>query len=98
MIRHASRVALAFLAAILSFAAPCASAAAPAPPQSVRLYVLDGGTLHITDTGRFGLRKDEVATSDLAVPAFLVVHPKGVLLWDAGAVPDADWRPAGAAV
>jgi N-acyl homoserine lactone hydrolase len=68
------------------------------PPQSVRLYVFDCGTLHIADTGRFGLKREEVATSDLSVPCFLVVHPKGTLMWDTGAVPDNDWKPTGAAV
>jgi glyoxylase-like metal-dependent hydrolase (beta-lactamase superfamily II) len=34
---------------------------------------------------------------DLAVASFLVVHPKGTLMWDACAVPDADWTPVGAA-
>lgn len=45
-------------------------------PQSVRLYVFDCGTLHITNTERFGLKKEEVATADLSVPCFLVAHPK----------------------
>ena len=31
------------------------------PPGLVRLYVLDGGTLHVTDPSRFQLKKDEVA-------------------------------------
>jgi glyoxylase-like metal-dependent hydrolase (beta-lactamase superfamily II) len=44
------------------------------------------------------LKKEEVATSDLSVPCFLVVHPKGTLLWDSGAVPDAEWKPTGAPV
>jgi len=60
--------------------------------------VFDCGTLHIADTGRFSLKKNEVATSDLSVPCFLVAHPKGTLIWDTGAVPDADWKPTGAAV
>ena len=59
-------------------------------PQSVRLYVFDCGTLHIAaaDMGRFRLTREDVATTDLAVPCFLVAHPKGTLLWDAGVVPD----------
>jgi N-acyl homoserine lactone hydrolase len=68
------------------------------PPPSVRLYVLDCGTLHIADTGRFGLKPEEVTTSDLSVPCFLVAHPKGTLIWDTGAVPDSDWKPTGSAV
>jgi glyoxylase-like metal-dependent hydrolase (beta-lactamase superfamily II) len=67
-------------------------------PSTLRLYVFDCGTLHIADTGRFGLKPEEVATSDLSIPCFLVVHPKGTLLWDTGAVPDAAWKPTGKAV
>jgi glyoxylase-like metal-dependent hydrolase (beta-lactamase superfamily II) len=34
----------------------------------------------------------------MAVPCFMVAHPKGTLLWDAGVVPDTDWKPTGASV
>lgn len=68
------------------------------PPRSVRLYVFDCGTLHIADTGRFGLKAEEVATRDMSVACFLVAHPKGTLIWDTGAVPDTAWKPTGAAV
>src|SRR5512135_3524345 len=68
------------------------------PLRSLKLYVFDCGTIHVANTEAFGLKKEEVATSDLAVPCFLVVHPKGTLLWDAGAVPDADWKPTGAPI
>ena len=71
----------------------------PAPlPQSVRLYVFDCGTLHVADLSRFQLKPEEVAERDLAVACFLVAHPKGTLMWDPGAVPDADWKPTGAPV
>jgi N-acyl homoserine lactone hydrolase len=68
---------------------------APAVP-SLRLYVLDCGAIHVADTARYELRREEVANPNLAVACFLVVHPKGTLIWDAGAVPDAEWTPAGA--
>jgi N-acyl homoserine lactone hydrolase len=70
----------------------------PPPPPTVRLYVFDCGTLHIADLGRFQLKKEEVATSDLSVACFLIAHPKGTLIWDTGAVPDTAWRPTGTAV
>lgn len=71
--------------------------ALPAPP-SVRLYVMDCGTLHIADLGRFRLKPAEVATSELSVACFLIVHPRGTLIWDTGAVPDAAWTTTGAPV
>src|SRR5438046_1169071 len=67
-------------------------------PQSVRLYVFDCGTLHIADNGRFRLKVEEVATSDLSVACLLVAHPKGTLIWETGAIPDADWKPTAGAV
>ena len=70
----------------------------PGLPRSPRLYVFDCGTLHIADLSRFELKREEVAASDLSVACFLVAHPKGTLLWDPGAVPDADWTPGDAPV
>jgi glyoxylase-like metal-dependent hydrolase (beta-lactamase superfamily II) len=71
-----------------------AQSSPPPAPASVRLYVLDGGTLE-SDPERYRLKKEEVATTQLAVTAFLVVHPRGTLLWDTGAIPDDSWTPDG---
>lgn len=60
--------------------------------------MFDCGTLYIANLGRFRLTKEEVQTSDLSVPCFLVVHPKGTLIWDVGAIPDEAWNPTGSAV
>lgn len=62
-----------------------------------RLYVFDCGSLQ-ADPARFRLTREEVSTTTLAVPCFLVVHPAGRLIWDAGAVPDAAWTPTGSEV
>ena len=70
----------------------------PVRPHSVRLYVFDCGTIHIGDLSRFRMAKEDLTTTDLAVACFLVVHPKGTLIWDVGAVPDGDWKPTGAPV
>jgi N-acyl homoserine lactone hydrolase len=64
--------------------------ARPAPPKTVRLYVFDCGVLKIADPmPLFGLKKEEVAATDLADAAYLIVHPRGTLMWEAGLVPDA---------
>ena len=63
--------------------------------SSLRLYVFDCGVLHIADVTSFGLKAEEVAASDLSVPCFLVVHPKGTLMWETGTVPDGAWVPNG---
>jgi N-acyl homoserine lactone hydrolase len=58
------------------------------PPASLRLYVFDCGKLDIPDITPYQLKRDEIATNVMSVPCFLVVHPKGTLMWDVGAVPD----------
>ena len=61
----------------------------PQPPKSPRLYVFDCGTLE-GDPARFNMKREEMATTDMSVACYLVVHAKGALMWDTGAVPDAD--------
>lgn len=74
------------LAATLSHAQSTGGAA---PATSPRLYVLDGGVLE-SDPTRYRLAADEVQSAPLSVAAYLVVHPRGVLLWDAGAIADSE--------
>lgn len=69
----------------------------PRLPQSVRLYVLDGGTLE-SDPTRYRLTKAEISAAQLSVTAFLVAHPKGTLMWDTGAIADDTWTPNGTLV
>jgi N-acyl homoserine lactone hydrolase len=76
------------------FAVLCASAAAqPAPPSGlpplpkltgVRLYVIDCGTIISHEPERFGLSRQDVPDPDFSDPCFLVMHPKGILLFDTG--------------
>jgi N-acyl homoserine lactone hydrolase len=65
------------------------------PPKSLRLYVFDGGSLNIPDTSPYQLKKEELATSIMSVPCFLIAHPRGTLIWDTGAVPDRNFKPGG---
>jgi len=67
--------------------------AQPAPPTGLppapkvttpRLYVLDCGTIISYQPDRFGLTLAEVGNPNFADPCFLVVHPKGMLLFDTG--------------
>jgi N-acyl homoserine lactone hydrolase len=76
---------------VLLVALALGSAAAqtrPKLPKSVRLYVLDGGLIHGINPEMFHLKKEDVAQPDMVVAAYLIVHPKGILMWDSGAIPD----------
>jgi glyoxylase-like metal-dependent hydrolase (beta-lactamase superfamily II) len=89
------------VAAISLMVFGCSGGQTGSPAQLVstglRLFVFDCGTLK-ADPARFRLKPEEVATTDLSVPCFLAVHPRGKLMWDPGAVPDSDWTPTGGPV
>ncbi len=63
--------------------------------SGLRLYVLDGGTIENIDVTGFGLKKEDVTFFRFPSPCFLVVHPKGTLMWEAGVVPDSAWKYTG---
>lgn len=77
--------------------APKADAApAPAAAAGVRLYAMDCGRIAVTDADAFaddGAYKGVAAT--LVVPCYLVRHPKGDLIWDAGVPQSIADRPGG---
>src|ERR1700681_3650492 len=76
-------------AAVLGAAAfaPPASAAelAPLPKTTgLRLYVFDCGTLVYNKPEDYNLKRDEVKNSNMGVTCYLVVHPRGMLMYDTG--------------
>ena len=80
------RIALAALGvAACGFAAMAQTGMPPAPKVSdVRLYVLDCGIIISHQPERFGVTHADVPDPDFSDPCFLVVHPKGMLLFDTG--------------
>jgi glyoxylase-like metal-dependent hydrolase (beta-lactamase superfamily II) len=89
VLRFATAVVCAGIIGVAVFSAPQAQARRPVV-TSARMYVFDAGVLRIPDPfPLFGLKKEEVAASDLSDAAYLIVHPRGTLLWEAGLVPDA---------
>jgi len=58
---------------------------APLPKVTApRLYVIDCGTLVYNRPEDYSLTREEVADTNMSVPCFLVIHPKGILLFDTG--------------
>ena len=78
--------------ALAAAAEPGSAKAVGAPkPSSPRLYVLDCGTISPMDPALFSLKASEVKGDvSFVSPCFLVVNPKGTLIWDVGQVPDKD--------
>src|SRR5215475_8520252 len=83
---------LASAAAILLFVSTLPSGFSqtrkPAPPKTLRLYVLDCGRINVANGDRMGFKPGELATANMVTPCFLIVHPKGTLIWDTGEIPD----------
>jgi N-acyl homoserine lactone hydrolase len=94
--RPPSRLVGAVLRAALVLTAALAGSAAPATPPTTeqptaaapRLYVLDCGTIVYNHPETYNLTRQEVANTNMSVSCYLVVHPRGALLFDAG-LPDA---------
>ncbi len=88
---------LAMLSVLVLFGASLAQAAEkhPKTPKSLRLYIFDCGVIHTTNTDAYSLKKEEVGSTEMAIPCILVVHPKGTLMWDNGDIPDSAFKPGG---
>ncbi len=84
MLRRALRRSLVALVTLLAAATVHAQSRNVTSP---RLYVFDGGVL-ASETARYRLTDADVEEVSLSVASYLIVHPRGVLMWDAGAVAD----------
>jgi N-acyl homoserine lactone hydrolase len=82
------------LALIVMAAAPLSSPAQKtAPPvPSLRVYLFDCGLIKGEDPLEYGLNKGDVKNTDMVVPCYLIVHPKGTLMWDVGLIPDSAFK------
>src|ERR1019366_8625905 len=70
------------------------SPAQPSPP--IKLYVFDMGTLKSANPK--ALLDRGITVTDMSVTAYLIVHPKGLLLFDTGVIPDELVKPEGTTV
>ena len=70
--------------------APVSVQTKPPAVKSIRLYVFDCGTLTPNREGveRYHVTLQEVGEIRMPVPCFLIVHPRGTLMWDVGVIPD----------
>jgi len=66
-----------------------AQATLPGP----RLYVLNCGTLIYNNPETYNLTRQEVKNTNMSVACYLVVHPRGAILFDTGLPDDALGRP-----
>ena len=74
---------------------PAAAAAAAAAP---RIYVFENGTISGLDPALFNFKREELKQLDFVNTAYLIVHPRGTLMFDSGAVPDSHFKGDGTPV
>jgi glyoxylase-like metal-dependent hydrolase (beta-lactamase superfamily II) len=77
--------------ALLPFAAAGQQKKPPAP-KSVRLYILDCGDITGVGEAAFGFKQGQLAETRMVTPCYLIVHPRGTMVWDTGEIPDADFK------
>jgi glyoxylase-like metal-dependent hydrolase (beta-lactamase superfamily II) len=88
--RHVAAL-VAAVAIHAALATPVAVQTKPPAVKTLRLYVFDCGTLTPNREGveRYHVTMQEVGEIRMPVPCFLIVHPRGTLMWDVGVIPDA---------
>jgi N-acyl homoserine lactone hydrolase len=77
----------------------CAIAAKPSlaqkkaePVTSLRVYLFDCGMIKGLDPSEYQLKREDMKSTDMVVPCYLIVHPKGTLMWDVGVIPDSQFK------
>ena len=79
--------------AIVAIVAACTTA-----PPALRLYVFDDGEITGLDPKLFGFAREELKEVDFVNVSYLVVHPRGTVMFDTGGIGDehfpADGSPA----
>jgi glyoxylase-like metal-dependent hydrolase (beta-lactamase superfamily II) len=88
-------LSIAFLAMVAAVVSARAQQPHPEVPKSLRLYVFDCGVIKGLDPALFNFKREEVKSTDFAVPCYLIVDPKGTLMWDVGVIPDTAFKDDG---
>jgi hypothetical protein len=90
-----SCVVLVFLLAFACAAQPPSAQGKAAPVKSLRVYLFDCGLIKGLTATDYSLKKEDVKNTDMVVPCYLIVHPKGTLMWDVGLIPTARLKGLG---
>jgi N-acyl homoserine lactone hydrolase len=84
--------------ALILAAASLTAQSPPATVSDVRLYVFENGHIRGLDLKLFNFTREELKETDFVNTSYLIVHPKGTLQFDAGAVEDSHFKADGSPV
>ena len=87
---------IAFALAVVAGITP--SAQRREPLRTPRIYIFDGGRIDGLDTKLFGFTREEVKEPNFRLTSYLIVHPRGTLMFDSGGIPDSAFTTDGTEV
>ncbi len=90
-------IAGALAGAVLVTSNVAAQRSQPAP-TSPRIYIFDNGAIRGLDPALFNFKREELREVDFVNVSYLIVHPRGTLMFDAGAVADSHFKADGSPV
>ena len=90
--------AVALGALVLATMAAVAAQQPPAAVQTPRIYIFENGHIKGLSVKLFNFAPEEIKQPDFVNISYLVVHPKGTLQFDAGAVADSHFKEGGGPV
>jgi glyoxylase-like metal-dependent hydrolase (beta-lactamase superfamily II) len=67
-------------------------------PAAPRIYIFDNGAIKGLDPALFNFKREELKEVDFVNISYLIVHPRGTLMFDAGAVADSHFKGDGSPV
>ena len=91
------RIVLLSIAAAFATAVPEAQSRRPTV-TSPRIYVFEAGNIRGLDPKLFNFTRAELKEVDFVGNSYLIVHPRGTLMFDAGAVADSHFKADGSPV
>src|SRR5499433_3344576 len=97
MLKRNLRCLLLIAAGLTAVSATAQQKNRPEPPKSVRLYILDCGKITGVGETQFGFKPGLLANTEMFTPCYLIVHPRGTLMWDTGEISDKNFKAPGPA-
>jgi len=88
------RLLIGLVAIALAWSATTGAQKRPAAPKTPRLYIFDNGDISGLDPKIFGFAREELKSVDFVNQSYLIVHPRGTVMFDTGGIGD-DKFPAG---
>ena len=79
-------------------ALPAAQGRRPTAPTTPRIYIFDNGAIKGLDPKLFNFTREEIKQPDFVDVSYLIVHPRGTLMFDSGEIPDSEFKADGAPV